>query len=341
LRENEEGPIHLLYAFIYVTDKYEGLVVIGNPLSEKRNKPGVATLLDGNPENNFLKKALSFNPDGKLNGARSMSLHGHYAYVCTDGGLVIVDLDNPLQPRIVETPQLSGIKGPRKIAFQFRYGFVCDDEGLKVIDVTDPANPHVVQGATVPISDARDVYICRTYGYVAAGKEGLVIVDVTSPTQPQKIESFTGGGIDDAHAVKVGMTNSSLFAYVADGHNGLRVLQLTSADDRDGTPTYMGFSPRPRPRLIATYHTHGPALAISEGLDRDRAVDESGNQLAVFGRKGARPFNLAEQQKLYMRDGSIYTVDDFPSTPALAPKVTEPPATQPATAPGRRRPGRR
>ncbi len=344
LPENEEGPIHLIYAFLYVTDKYEGLVVIGNPLDTKRNKPGVATLLDGDPENNFLKKALSFNPDGRLNGARHMALYGHYAYISCDSGLVVVDLDNPLEPKLLETPQLAGLNGPRRVAFQFRYGFVCDSDGLKVIDVTNPREPRLVTGASVPIGDARDVYIARTYGYVAAGKEGLVIVDLTQPELPQRIDSFTGGGMDDATAVKVAMTNSSLFAYVADGHNGLKVLQLTSADDRDGTPTYMGFSPRPKPRLIAKYHTHGPALAVSEGLDRDRAVDESGNQLAVFGRKGARPFNLQEQQKLYLKKDErgndlIYTVDDEPTTPRLKSEApapsTEPPATQPA--PARRR----
>lgn len=342
LAENEEGPIHLLYAFLYVTDRYEGLVVIGNPLTEKRNKPGVATLLDGDPDNNFLRKALAFNPGGRLNGAKSMAIYGHYALVCADAGLVLVDLDNPLSPRIIDTPQLAGLKDPRKIALQFRYGFVLDDEGMKVIDVTDILRPRLVDGVAVPIADPRDVYVCRTYAYIAAGREGLVIVDVERPESPVKIENFdANGAMDDATAVKVGMTNSSLFAYVADGHNGLKVLQLTSADERDGTPTYMGFSPRPRPRLIAAFKTPGHAVAISEGLDRDRAVDESGNQLAVFGRKGARPFNRQEQRKLYLRDSAVYTVSDEPATEPLKPVVKEPPpATEPAGG-TRRRPVRR
>jgi hypothetical protein len=141
--------------------------------------------------------------------------------------------------------------------------------------------------------------------------------------------------------VRVGMTNSCLYAYVADAAGGLKVLQLTSPDDADGTPTYMGFSPRPKPRLIATFKTAGPAIAVSEGLDRDRAVDESGNQLSVFGRKGARPLNHEEQQRLYLRNGAIYTVDDEPTTPSLQPTTTqETPATEPAT-PTRRRPVRR
>jgi hypothetical protein len=110
----------------------------------------------------------------------------------------------------------------------------------------------------------------------------------------------------------VGMTNASLFAYVADGVNGLRVLQLVSANE---TPGAFGFSPRPSPKLIATYKTQGPALAISKGLDRDRAVDESGNQVAVFGRRGGRPLNLEEMQRMYLRGNRVWTVTDAPPQP--------------------------
>jgi hypothetical protein len=103
-----------------------------------------------------------------------------------------------------------------------------------------------------------------------------------------------------------------VFAYVADGRNGLRILQVISPED---SPESYGFSPRPTPKLIATYRTNGPALAVSRGIDRDRAVDESGNQLAVFGRRGARPFNREEAEKLYLRGGKLYTVTDAPPGP--------------------------
>jgi hypothetical protein len=123
------------------------------------------------------------------------------------------------------------------------------------------------------------------------------------------------------------MTNASMFAYVADGKNGLKVLQLTSPDD---VPTYLGFSPRPAPRLIAWYPTHGPAVALSKGLDRDRAVDESGNQLSVFGRRGARPFTLEEQQMLYISsiNHKLYTVSNDEWAMSKAIDVAPPPAPQ-------------
>jgi hypothetical protein len=150
---------------------------------------------------------------------------------------------------------------------------------------------------------------------VAAGSQGIVIVDVERPDRPVIDQVYNAEGkINDAHDIKVASTNASLFAYVADGHNGLRVLQLTSPET---VPGYLGFSPRPVPRLIATRHTDGPALFIAKGLDRDRAVDESGNQVSVFNRIGARPFNLHEMQKLYLRDGQLYQVSDTPPGPAL------------------------
>jgi hypothetical protein len=344
---NKEQAIHPLYAYLYLTDAQEGLIVIGNPLGEKRNRPGVATLLDGDPENNFLKRALTFNPGGLLKGARHMALHGRHAYVSCDAGVVVLDLENPLAPRHVTT--LSSFSRPRKVAFQFRYAFVLDDRGLHVVDVTDVGKPevHGTGGPPViPIADARDIYISRTYAYVAAGPEGLMIADVERPEQPKLVQKYTADGkLGDATAVRVGMTNSSMFAYVANGRHGLAVLQLTSPDDH---PTYGGFSPTPQPRLIAVHKTRGRAVAISEGLDRDRAVDEAGNQLAVFGRLGSRPFTREEQQRLYLRNGGLYTVTDYPTTEPLkgaAPAASQPnttPATQPTTPRPRippRRPG--
>jgi hypothetical protein len=41
-------------------------------------------------------------------------------------------------------------------------------------------------------------------------------------------------------------------------------------------------------------------------------VDENGNQIAVFGRRGARPFTREEASRLYLRDGKPYTVPNDP-----------------------------
>jgi hypothetical protein len=308
--ENEEQAIHPMYAYLYVADKYEGLVIIGDS-NPKSKTPGVSTLLDGDPRNNFMKRALAFNPDGILNGARRIAIAGTYAYILCDRGLVVVDLDKPLQPRVASVVSAPELDEPRGIAIQFRYAFVVDRGGLKVLDVTDLGQPRVVANAAVALENARNIYVARTYAYVAAGKQGIAIVDVERPEQPRLEQMFSADGkMNDVRDIKIGMVDASAFAFVADGANGLRVLQILSPED---SPNAYGFSPRPTPKLIATYRTAGPALAISKGTDRDRAVDESGNQLAVFGRRGARPLNRAEASKLYLRDGQTYTVPAKPS----------------------------
>jgi hypothetical protein len=308
LEINDEREIPPMYGFIYVTDREWGLIAV---LAQ--------TLLDGNPLNNFLGKDNGlvkssttpigrYNPGGMLDGARNLTIAGHYAYICCDRGLAIVDIQKPLQPRFVRMMSV-GFATPRAVEIQFRYAFVCDMDGIKVLDVTNLEDPQHV--ATLPMRDARSIYVARTYAYVAAGRGGLKILDVTNPEKPMLDQVFDAGGkINDLNDVKLGITNVSEFAYLADGRNGLHVVQLTSAS----TPGNDGFSPRPIPRLIASYPLpHGAeALAVSEGIDRDRAVDESGNQIAVFGRVGAGPLTREDQQRMYLRNGVVWKVNDNP-----------------------------
>jgi hypothetical protein len=297
--ENFETPIHPLYAYIYVADKKEGLILVS-----------AATLLDGDPTNNFLEREVTFNPDGLLCGAKALTIVGHYVYVCCDAGLVVIDINDPKKPCVTSVIVEDLLHHPTSVAIQFRYAFVCDEEGVKVLDTTDLSRPVLVHA--LPMEHAHSIYLARTYAYVAAGKEGLAILDITNPARAYVDQIYDAGGlINDAHDVKLGITNVSQFAYVADGKNGLRVVQLTGPEIHGND----GFSPRPVPCLIATRKLpkEGHALCISRGVDRDRAVDETGNQIAVFGRVGARPLNQDEMNKMVRRpDGSVFRVSDNP-----------------------------
>jgi hypothetical protein len=292
---NQEQAFHPIYHYAVIVDREEGLILTN-----------VDTLADGEPRNNFLARALTWNPQGVLKGATHATLGGSYAYVATPAGIVIVDLGDPLHPKVAAQVALAGA---RASALQFRYLFVTSAAGLEVVDVTVPEKARLVEGARVALADAQRVYVARTYAYVAAGREGLAIVDVEKPGEPRLYAKFDAGGkLNDARDVIVGSTNASLFAYVADGKNGLKVIQLTAPDTQ---PRFYGFSPEPRPQLIAWKETKSAATALAKGLDRDRAVDETGGQIAVFGRIGARPFTLEEQRKMYLNpDATVWTVKD-------------------------------
>ena len=211
------------------------------------------------------------------------------------------------------------MRNPRCVAIQFRYGFITDDDGMKVVDLTEPTRPIPIPGATVRLKHAGRLYVARTYAYVANGPEGLAIVDVENPGRPFIDQMFNArGALNDTRAVQIGSVNASQFALVADGKNGLRIIQLISPDTVSGA---QGFSPRPNPKLIATYRTKGEAICVSRGLERDRVVDETGGQTVVFGRRGSRPFHLDEMERFYRRStsgedknvagkGELYRVED-------------------------------
>lgn len=300
---NQEQPFHPIYNYAVITDSVEGLVLVD-----------INTLADGEFRNNFFKRTTfangskAWNEGGILNGARHITLAGHIAYVTTDAGLVTLDLDDPVNPRV--TAQIP-LNDARASAVQFRYLWVTDAEGVKLFDVTRLREPVAVPQATVALADARKLYLARTYAYVAAKGDGLVILDITNPEAPQEYMRYTAGGVlNDAEDVIVGSTNATLFAYVADGRNGLKVIQLTSPSSQ---PKFYGFSPAPKPELIAFARTPSPALALSKGLDRDRAVDETGGQMAVFGRLGSRPFTRSEMERLFLNSkGLPYKVEDEP-----------------------------
>ncbi len=304
---NQEQPIHPIYSHLFISDAEEGLIVVN-----------VNTLVDGEPRNNKLTRAVTWNPGGVLNGASFITMGGHYAYVLTPAALVIVNVDNPLAPLLTASVPL---KQPRGASLQFRYLFVTDADGLKVIDVTLPDAPKLTPDNLVPLQDANGVFVSRTYAYVAAGRDGLVIVDVERPDAIALYRRFDAEGqIRDARDVIVATTNASLFAYVADGGGGLKVVQLTSPELQ---PRFYGFSPEPNPRLIAHYPTRTPALALSKGLERDRGVDETGGQVAVFGRKGSRPLTLTEMHRLYLKNGEPWYVDNQPPAAPTLPGGAE------------------
>src|SRR5262249_43245254 len=68
--ENEEQPLHPMFNHAFVTDSQEGLIVVN-----------IHTLIDGNPSNNFLRRAATFNPDGILKGAHYIRIGGKHAYI--------------------------------------------------------------------------------------------------------------------------------------------------------------------------------------------------------------------------------------------------------------------
>jgi hypothetical protein len=292
---NQEKPFHPIYKYVFITDSVEGLILTD-----------YQTLGNAEPRDNFLTRALTWNEGGVLNGARHITIGGRYLYIMADAGLVVIDANEPLRPKHVATVPLNGGKASH---LQFRYLFVTDSDGVKAVDVTDPTRPRLVPDNTIALSSAHGIFVSRTYAYVGGGSQGLVIVDVSKPEAMRLHQVYNANGaLQDTRDVAVATTNASLMAYVADGTGGLKVVQLTSPESQ---PNFYGFAVEPRPELIASYPTDAPALGVSRGLERDRAVDEDGGQVAIFGRIGSGPLSKEDMLSLYMKkDGNLWFVTD-------------------------------
>ena len=148
--------------------------------------------------------------------------------------LQMIDLDNPMKPEVVTTIPL---KGAGHTALQFRYLFAMRCEGLKVIDITDVRRRRSRLAAHRRCARC----LCRPHLRLRRGRrQGTGDHRCRAARAPwcRAISTL----VIDACAVRIGMTNASLFAYVADGRNGLRVLQMMAPDRTDGL---WGFSPEP------------------------------------------------------------------------------------------------
>lgn len=152
---NQEQPFLPIYSYAAITDAVEGLILVN-----------IETMADGEFRNNFLKRAVTWNEGGVLKGARHIILAGEVAYITADAGLVVVDLADPLHPKLAAVRPL---RDARASAIQFRYLWVTDAEGVKLFDVTRLRDPVAVPSGTIPLGDARRLYVARTYAYIAAG----------------------------------------------------------------------------------------------------------------------------------------------------------------------------
>ena len=184
-------------------------------------------------------------------------------------------------------------------ALQFRYLFVTDGDGLQVVDVTDPDKP---RGSCRRQRAARRRAAALRRAHLRLRRRrqrgprdrrrraarGAALYQMFNADG--KLERRARRGRRHRPTPRCSPTSPT-------ARNGLKVLQLTSPESQ---PKFYGFSPEPKPQLIAWRNTATPALALSKGLDRDRAVDETGGQIAVFGRIGSRPFTWDEMQRLYL-----------------------------------------
>lgn len=149
-------------------------------------------------------------------------LSGNHAYLAVkDIGLVIVDITDLQEPRIVQKPYpING--NPTQVYVQGSIAYLANGkEGFYALDARVNVKTELL-GQTGAQLIARGVTKSGNYLYVAAGERGLRILDINNPQTPQEVAFYDTAGRSDAVAV----TGDA--ALIADRNNGLVIVDTTN-----------------------------------------------------------------------------------------------------------------
>lgn len=186
----------------------------------------------------FEPTALALRQDPVRGGAT-------HAYVGGAGTLAVVDLQNPVMPRLLQ--QKPELTMPRRMLAQGDHLYVADGSGgLCIFDLDKPDRPKLL--AVMPSVDAHALALQWPWLYLADGAGGLVIVDVADPARPKALasvdlneessapnEAFDVAALFqysrtqalDALGERIGRTPARMLLFVACGLDGVRIVDAT------------------------------------------------------------------------------------------------------------------
>ena len=289
--------------------------------------------------------------DHNLQGVTRVRQHGRFAFVTHAAGLTMFDLGerDPADPVLIDSgvPIADPVAefdapGARDVVLRGRFAFVATGAGgVRVFDIgaemyglaATPANPLVatIDADILKITpNSRGVTIFGSRLVIADGVNGVHVVDVSTPAKPfreQTIKVASGTPINQANAVVMTEVPVRSYVLVADGTNGLRVLNVTPVVDyRDELKNQANgaakdnalrlsferqdaltpFDPGNVVRQTFTFATAGSLQAIARGLSLDQVADPSGRRLRDNWSIGSTTLN--ERTIKRMRDVKVKEV---------------------------------
>ncbi|HTG17774.1 MAG TPA: hypothetical protein VK747_21180, partial [Blastocatellia bacterium] len=164
----------------------------------------------------------------------SSDLSDEFVYVADGAAGVKVVYTHELftsQPTIVGQVATPGFAN--KVRIEGDFLFVADGPaGLTIVDVSNRNNPSVV-GTVNTGGNALDVAVYGAFAFIANGNNGMAVVDISNERNPKFVIAYTANGaINDAR----GLDYADNRVYLADGANGLRIIDITIP----ATPVLLG-----------------------------------------------------------------------------------------------------
>ncbi len=144
-------------------------------------------------------------------------VEGDYAYVSTNDGIVIIDLQNPIEPQKIGNIDIDD--GAFGIVVNDGIAFIAgDSSGFVIADLNDPRNP-IKLGQYTNGGNVIDVAISGDFAYITDTKNGLEILNISDLSNPIKVGQFNAVGWSHIYV-------SENIAYYGD-NSGLKVFNVS------------------------------------------------------------------------------------------------------------------
>jgi hypothetical protein len=172
----------------------------------------------------------------ELQPCLSVNVYGDYAYAGTYHNVVIIDITDMQNPRIVTSVPTSG--AVNSITFGGSVAYVSNSTGgMTFIDISDPEAAQVIW-ETNYISEVFNIVVRQDKAYVAANEYGLLVLDITDPSRPVEVATYDPPNYEYVTGVAI----DGDYAYLASGGNGFEVVELATMQKVAGIDSlYYGF----------------------------------------------------------------------------------------------------
>jgi len=240
---NIEDPSNPTFVGSYDTDGYPYDVTISGNYAYVAHYSGLLAILNiEDPANPTLSGSYDIDDD-----AENVTISGNYAYVASKSeGLIILNIEDPTNPTLAGSYDTDG--SASGVTISGNYAYLADGyNGLVIVNIEDPSNPTFVGSYDPDTNDeddlgyANDVTISGDYAYVADGRNGLVILNIEDPTNLTWVGSYdpyTDHNEDEEVGYAHDVTISGDYAYVADGSDGLVILDIEDPANPTGVGGY-------------------------------------------------------------------------------------------------------
>lgn len=182
-----------------------------------------------------LDPALRGSWPGYLRGGiRGVAVANGFAYCSLDtGGLLVVDVSNPAEPRIVGSAETNSGDTADGVAVGGDYAYVAAASGGVVIfDVANPAAPRRLSSWVRPGADVGRIVLSDKYAYLLSTHLGyeVDILDISKAENPQHLVTYKNQFTNESGFIGVAAAQRAVvdgrYAYLAGG--GLVILNVSN-----------------------------------------------------------------------------------------------------------------